>query len=332
MIKICLIVYEKGWILEALALKLKADINKISLDYTAFIKKSRENCDCRIYIHYIYLNTKIIKNSRNIVFVTHIDYYFKALIIYRLALQGAEFIAMSRQTEELIRRLSPKSKTFLLTPTSIRFNEFGINQNEKLVFGIFFRYYNDNRKNNIIIKKIIDYLKYHENMKLIMFGKGLGYLLNGEEYENIDCNDEEFDVERYKFKMKQCDYILYFGFDEGAMSIVDAASLGIPVLTTAQGYHLDLKLPKGSMLFNSASEVMEALVNLAETFAHPRPNTERQIAEILMHNDPPFNPNFLDYLRLCFVPFFENKFRRKDDFSISLLVIFKKIFNLLKSF
>ena len=75
---------------------------------------------------------------------------------------------------------------------------------------------------------------------------------------NVDASDAEFEVAEYERRLRECDYVVYFGHDEGSMSVADACALGIPVLATAQGFHLDLALPAGSQLFVSAQEVVEA--------------------------------------------------------------------------
>jgi hypothetical protein len=42
--------------------------------------------------------------------------------------------------------------------------------------------------------------------------------------------------------MKQMDYWMYLGQDEGSMGCLDAALMGIPLITTPQGFHLQLPI------------------------------------------------------------------------------------------
>jgi hypothetical protein len=52
----------------------------------------------------------------------------------------------------------------------------------------------------------------------------------------------EFNLEIYKEILPKHDYLLYFGKDEGAMSVVDAKQVGLAVIAPLTGFHKELDI------------------------------------------------------------------------------------------
>jgi glycosyltransferase involved in cell wall biosynthesis len=50
-----------------------------------------------------------------------------------------------------------------------------------------------------------------------------------------------FDITKYNELLRSCDYFIYLGLDEGAISILDAVAAGVKVITTNQGFHREIK-------------------------------------------------------------------------------------------
>ena len=59
--------------------------------------------------------------------------------------------------------------------------------------------------------------------------------------------------------MKQMDFWMYLGQDEGSMGCLDAALIGIPLITTPQGFHLEL--PLGIKHEIESSESLQKILN-----------------------------------------------------------------------
>ena len=64
-----------------------------------------------------------------------------------------------------------------------------------------------------------------------------------------------------------CDYVRAYGKDEGYFSVLDATSLNIKILAIDQGFHRDLSLAKGSLLFSSHCQLNQYLKNLVSSFS-----------------------------------------------------------------
>jgi hypothetical protein len=330
--KFQIVVCEQGWIIGALAEQLYNTIR------TNFGKK----CEAQIvygephwgadaYIHFIYLDTKIVEGARNLVYVTHIDYTIKLMLIFILHLKNAEFIVMSNQTYELINTAIPTAKIHLLNPTSIHFSR-NEKSNSYLRIGLFYRIYDDNRKNTLLIKKLISFTsKYKENTKLVVYGRGFRSLVNDDNCDYIECIDIDFEKEKYCELIKSCDYVTYFGMDEGAISILDAATLNIPVIATKQGYHLDIKLAKGSVLFDTGVEVFNFLCNLIESNCQNNSDIKSQLFKIISFEKKLNNYNLFSYFRILIIPFVKNPFRRDDDLLYFLRILCNKINKLFKT-
>ena len=70
----------------------------------------------------------------------------------------------------------------------------------------------------------------------------------------------EFDKSIYLKLLKSSDYLLVTGFDEGALSTLDAIMFGVTPIVTAQGYHLE---QAGEMkLFSTFDELMQIATSL----------------------------------------------------------------------
>src|SRR6185295_18664847 len=50
----------------------------------------------------------------------------------------------------------------------------------------------------------------------------------------------DFDRAKYIELLGAADYLLYTGFDEGAVSVSDALAMGVRAIASAQGFHLEL--------------------------------------------------------------------------------------------
>lgn len=258
-----IVCYDRGWILEAMAKQWVRDlsVNQGKYDVKLSYNFPEEGSD--IYVHFIFFSAVIVPKSINIVLVTHIDHWWKAFSIISLSRANVNFISMSRQTQHLINRYTTLSNAYYYSPSSIHFHIKENNIVDSIVFGLFFKVHPDGRKNNDAIKKLFTFANHqNKKCKLILYGKGFKDIASQYTNMSVDIFEDDFEVTEYSKKLKECDYVIYFGYDEGAVSILDAATLSIPVIATRQGYHLDIELSKGSMLCDSADEVVSAIKNI----------------------------------------------------------------------
>jgi hypothetical protein len=260
--KISIKVREGGWIIEAIARQWQNELSRngheVKIDFQDADRASQ------IHIHFIADEARPVDGRLNIVFVTHLDFYWKILNCIQLHKKGVSFICMSKQTERVLRKFMPRAQIFAITPQSLHFGL--IPTPKKITFGLFFRLYDDNRKNRDAIELLVNtVIENSPKASLLIYGAGFEGILRGKSGNSITyfpILPGQFDVDSYRSYLRMCDYVVSFGRDEGAISILDAATLGIPVLATNQGYHRDLPLPTGSLLLDTAAEICKLIEQL----------------------------------------------------------------------
>jgi hypothetical protein len=253
---------DSAWIIAAIAKHWQNELSKNGHDVT--IDSQGTDRTSQIHIHFIADNARLVDGRLNIVFVTHLDFYWKILNCIQLYKKGASFVCMSKHTETVLRKFMPRAQIFTITPQSLHFGSVAIP--EKITFGLFFRLYDDNRKNRHAIETLVNTVAENSSKaKLLIYGAGFESILNGKPTTSITyipIVPGQFNVESYRSYLDMCDYVVHFGRDEGAISILDAATLGIPVLATDQGYHRDIPLPTGSLLLDTADAICKVIKQL----------------------------------------------------------------------
>jgi hypothetical protein len=254
-----LIVYNNSWIATALARQFKENLEKEGLQAT--IVENKEDLASDTCVHFFYFDAVADCTKKNILYVTHIDHWWKAFKIMKYANQNCSFICMSRETKKIVELYTRSEMVYHFMPESINFkNRISNNYAQKIRFGLFFRNYSDGRKNNLIIDELFNYISINKKYcQLIIYGEGFEEYYK--KYKNIFLvyDDGDFNRDAYEKYLKMCDYILYFGFDEGAYCTIDASIFNIPIIVTNQGYHRDIILPIGSELHNTADQVLESV-------------------------------------------------------------------------
>lgn len=325
-INVQLVVYEEGWILEAIAKQWVRLLEK-KLDpecFTTSLKKYEPENSADVVVHFNYLTAVFLKDARNIAYVTHIDRWWKALKLIRLARHGMYFITMSTETLKLVNRYVGSARAVSVIPESIH---FGSQQSPKraLTFGLFFRHYDDGRKSPDLIERLCEFANENPmTCKLEIAGNGFAKILSNYQEINVSYYEGSFDSQIYEHMLRNCDYIVYFGRDEGAISILDAATLGIPVLAVDQGYHKDIALAPGSMLFDCADQILGTIMTLCLSM---RGNDScvgpvdaiRALAVASEYKSPSF-------FRYFVAPFIKNRFLlRKDNILHTLIYCYRLV-------
>lgn len=98
--------------------------------------------------------------------------------------------------------------------------------------------YPDGCKNEGLFYDLIAFLKTcgtSENFEFTLMGSGWNNVAGMTYYD-------KFDYFKYLELLQQNDYMLYFGKDEGAMSILDAAQVGMKTIAPNIGYHIPLNI------------------------------------------------------------------------------------------
>ena len=223
--KIAIVCYEKGWILEKIAKNL---LNQLIPFYTVSIiydTELKEEYD--VFIHVYFMSAVPIDNKINIYFITHVDSYVKLISLIFLSLRpNSHFLCMSKQTKDFLSKVFKENFVHYYNQKSLNF-EKQILEPKQFVFGLFFRLYVDGRKNDHLIDKLLlEVSKLNlSHISFVAFGTGYDNLLS--KYPDLlSVNDAEFNVESYKKAIKSCDYVISFGKDEGYISVLDASAAG----------------------------------------------------------------------------------------------------------
>lgn len=260
--KISIKARDSSWIIAAIAKQWQNELSRIghevAIDYPGADRTSH------IHIHFIADDAHLIDGRLNIVFVTHLDFYWKILNCIQLYRKGVSFVCMSKHTECVLRKFMPGAQIFTITPQSLHFGSVPIPG--KITFGLFFRLYDDDRKNRNAIETLVNTVAENTSKaKLLIYGAGFESILDGKSTNSITyipIVPGQFNIKSYRSYLELCDYVVHFGRDEGAISVLDAATVGIPVLATDQGYHRDIPLPAGSLLLDTADAINKVIKQL----------------------------------------------------------------------
>ena len=253
--RVVIVYHEKSWIMEAFAkdyyrrLKQKSQVKCVSLhNGYSEIPDDLGSDDCVFHINYFF--AKKVKNTKNIVLITHIDSRLKMFLVSRLARQSFSFVCMSNETKVLVEHISCSSSVISDIPRSLHFDR----AENPITFGLFFRIYPDDRKNLKLIKELNQIALSSERVRLIIYGSGFESIFDHKK-ESILYDSSGFNKDKYYSYLSQCDFVVYYGNDEGAVSILDASTLNIKVLSTNQGYHKDIPIAPGSYLFPDGESI-----------------------------------------------------------------------------
>ena len=197
------------------------------------------------------------------ILITHIDDIYKLHHIKSLQKKNKEivFICLSMQTAQfLIEEGINQANVSYALPGIDHYVE-----PRKIRIGTSGRIYKDGRKNEKWLLDAcakIDVSPFHFNF----FGNGWDEiaqkLLKSGAGVTIVSEDSNFEAEHEQIveNMKQMDFWMYLGQDEGSMGCLDAALIGIPLITTPQGFHLEL--PLGIKHEIKSSENLQEILNL----------------------------------------------------------------------
>lgn len=223
---------EKPWIIKTLAEKFTAEFNKFGQP-TKLITAPAP--DFQFYYHFNYQFCKnLIPGTKNFTYVTHVDASWKLALLKAQADAGVVGICMSEDTARRIRELTDSKNFVGITPPALRHDVF-----PDLNILIASRLYEDGRKNLNIFQEALNHFA-GQNINLYIIGTGWEDFILSNKNKLKEINYEpQFSEQVYRDFIRRTDLLIYGGFDEGAISVLDYLAAGKEVLATAQGYHLD---------------------------------------------------------------------------------------------
>lgn len=270
MVSVSIVLHEnnKGWVLEKFALKIaeKLDRQKYEVEISSSPNSASEII---VWMHYLNFDTSLFDSSKiNFIVVPHIDNSVKLIKLQQMMRNNLNIICFS---EELATRL----KHIFQNDSNIFSLEFGndlVQSNPKYTIGIASHVYPDKRKNE---QWILDFGRknFRENIKFVFIGKRWLSIAKELSGLGIECevhNPGKIGVTSYEVviaQLKKLDLFIYTGFDEGSLGALDAFILGIPMLVSKQGFHLEFELDKSSY-FSTYSEFEDLLKSKIEMFKY----------------------------------------------------------------
>jgi hypothetical protein len=228
-----------GWIIEKIAFRLRDALD--ILGHTVIISKNKcADVDVNHFMSY-----NFVEQSRGIstAMVTHIDDVLKLQHLKNLISKHKidSLICMSAFTRELlISHGLPADKISYVLPAVDSPPKV-----KKIKIGLSGRIYKDGRKNEIWLVSAAQRISL-ENFQFHFFGSGWEKVESsivssgGEVFIHPEGSDYLEDHKLIVSKLKELDYWMYLGFDEGSLGTLDAALAAVPLIVTPQGFHLEL--------------------------------------------------------------------------------------------
>jgi hypothetical protein len=253
----------QGWIIERLMRDIAQEMNsrniKVTIGGIEQYNGEQVLFNSR-YDHVFYKsNAKI-----NSVFVTHIDDKLKELDIRVRLKKYNSLVCMSKNDEDYLCALD-------IDPAKIIGIDLPMREAvlEPLKLSLFTACYPDGRKNEKWLHEyFVNNPAYINSCVLQFMGQDWEYFLL--DLKKLNCNYEYYryrrdlpnEYERYKNILKDSSYLLYMGFDGGAMCAYDALSTGVPSILPNMSYHRGLEI--NSTQFNDKNSFFMCLDKVFE--------------------------------------------------------------------
>jgi len=238
-LSVCLVLNERGWILEKMARRLAECLPRWNVRATISTRPS-EAVDVNHWM--IYYDLKAESSARTSLAITHVDRPAKLHVLKQRLRHADVGICMSRMTmDQLARSGIPREKLCYILPA-----HDGDVRARRIVLGLTTQIRPDRAKREHVL------VKCARSMRLDAFH----FSIIGPRWEpiipmleasgaTVDYSPGAGDNTRHRAmvlrRLATFDYYLYMGWDEGSMGLLDALAAGIPTIVTPQGFHLDIE-------------------------------------------------------------------------------------------
>jgi hypothetical protein len=257
-----------GWIIEKLMRDIADNLTLRGLRVRIGKLENYQGEDVVFHSRYLYA-TSVEGAKLNSLFVTHIDDRFKEIEISGEFEKFNSFVCCSQQDAEFLKGLGCSQSKILGNNLPHRGGNLRPNK-----IAIFSERYEDGRKNEDWL------LEYFENAEPCA-RKGIVLCLLGYNWEGYCIKLAElgvsFELYRYDRSLQGeydiqkeilvgMDYLIYTGFDGGAMCIYDGIMAGVKLIIADNSYHKGLGIC--AQLFKNKREFFMCLDELVESFQH----------------------------------------------------------------
>lgn len=266
----------KGWVIEKLAKKIVEyypGSSKPKLTYVPL-----PSTEITHWMHYLNVSPTFLKASKglNTFLVPHVDSGEKQEYLAQLIELGGIPIFMSEQhAQEVSSALSLPEVAAVILPGS---DAAGAQSRLRIVISS--NYYPDGRKNEHYLKNLAKENRL-DSFHFTFIGKswepvGRELILSGAEVEYMDPSKGNY----YEYKtqlnlIRGYDLFIYLGFDEGSLGALDAYLLGVPLLVSRQGFHLQFGNDGHIRFFTTYDEFCRQLMESKKRFRPSSQDTEK---------------------------------------------------------
>lgn len=211
----------------------------------------RPDVDINHHINYLPYKPNGTKNT---LMITHIWEGYK-LDALKKGMETADVgISMSQETDDQLKEWGlPAEKLAVVLPA-----HDGIPRRHQIV-AILTNVYPDGCKRHDMFEQLVKTLDKNEWAFRIM-GKGWEDVLPPLVAEGLQVDYfHDFDYDTHKLILESSDYLLYFGKDEGAMSVLDAKNAGLKLIAPNVGFHKEIGI---DYPFDTQEELNEIFTKL----------------------------------------------------------------------
>ncbi len=261
-LKVGIVLKDRGWILEKMAMRLAEHLP--NWDVQAEITPlPLPTVDVNHWMLYYDVEGGLYR--KNTLAITHVDRPAKLHVLKQRLKKADLGICMSRMTlEQLVLSGIPRQQLCFITPA-----HDGTVQPKRIVIGITSQIRADGAKREGVLTQMAQTIRldaFHFEIigpnwdAIIPYFQRAGATVewNPGAYQKDNAEHLRLILERFK----RFDYYLYMGWDEGSMGLFDALAAGIPTIVTPQGFHLDIN-DGITYPFISAAELCSILQQLA---------------------------------------------------------------------
>jgi hypothetical protein len=238
MFKINIVTPQESWVLNDIGRNLAHSLSLMGVQ-TAQTKTPLENYD--IY-HWIgALGNNYVQSSINTGLLAHIDSVRKRIALLNHARKMDGLVCMSNNLKRLA-TMCGWAEDRVITGYIPALSSMTKPSEERLVqFFISTNLYEDGRKNEYWIAKYIR--EFPGLYRFNVMGEGwLEFVEKNQDISKYFVVHPKFNAEIYDIQLRNCDYAMYLGFDEGSMFIMDALTRDKNVFIANGGWHNEFGL------------------------------------------------------------------------------------------
>jgi len=187
--------------------------------------------------------------GKNTLMITHIFEGYKMESVIRGMKTADVGICVSSETKDMLEQRGVKNLEVILPAHDLL-------KRKKKKIAVVTNVYPDGCKRDEMFHELLWFLEDNDLMDNFEF-QVMGKDWHLEEY-NFKYYDK-FDHDKYLDILEECDYLLYFGLDEGAMSVLDATQVGLKTIAPLVGFHKEIGIDYPFVIQSELNNIFKKL-------------------------------------------------------------------------